>query len=262
MSERKPSGYWKDEQNVLREIAAWRAEHEGKFPTQTLLDDSGDSTLAKAIYSFGGFRKLREKEGEKQLRQTGAIWANFERVRAAIEAWRTEHGRYPGKIDLHTTGYSSLSRAISERHGGSLAVRQRLGNTLGKHPNGYWKEFENVRTYLEEYRQAHGRLPTRQDLVAAKRTSVSSAITTYHGGFAAVRERLGFGPVTDDLIATHADALARIVPKVGESTTLWSAMKSRWTRRDLDAAIAAFGATGSTGAFSKLLDVPSIPPGD
>lgn len=386
MSERKPDGYWKDERNVLCEIAAWRAEHGGAFPTQTLLSKSGNSMLAIAIHSFGGFRKLREKEGEKQLRQTDMHWKNFERVRAAIEAWRAEHGRYPSKLDLDATGHAGLSNAISRHHGGFLAVRKRLGESLDDRPYGYWKDFENVRAVieafraehgrfpsssemdrisgakslsnmiarhhggmnkvrsrlgvpiaqerkdhwkdfenvrapLEEFQRANGRLPTHKDLVSAGIPSVSMAISKYHSGFAAVRarmgepdararhpkghwenfenvatailewvnanggrfptsndlagtilsslpdvmakryggaaavrERLGLGPIADETIAAHADALARIVPAVSSSSTeLWSAMRARWVVRDLKAAIAAYEADQTVDRFVQLL---------
>lgn len=386
MSERKPRGYWKDEQNVLAEIAAWRAEHKGTFPTQTLLSKSGNSMLAIAIHSFGGFRKLREKSGEPQVRQTDGHWRDFDLVRSAIQNWQTEHGRYPGKADLEATGNAGLANAITRHHGGFLAVRRRLGESLDDRPYGYWKDFDNVRTVIEAFRAEHGRfpsssdmdripgasslsnmiarhhggmnavraqlgakivqeqkdhwrnfenvrspleafhrangrLPTHGDLVSAGLTSVSSAISVYFGGYAAVRvrmgqtdvrprypkghwrdfenvasailawssenegrfptsnelagtglsslpeimakryggaaavrERLGLGPVTTDVIATHADALAQIVPVVADpSKDLWSVMKARWTVRDLETALAEHAASGTIQRFSQLL---------
>lgn len=60
-------------------------------------------------------------------------------------------------------------------------------------PRGYWKDLENVLAEIERVKQEHGftELPSSFQLEELGQCSLTQAVRKYHGGFAALRERLG-----------------------------------------------------------------------
>ncbi len=252
---RHSSGYWQDFENVRRAIEVWMANHEGSFPTLRRLKETNQQDLVGAIVRHGGFSGVRGRLGVKLLRQNVGDWANIEAVCQAIEQWRSAHGgSFPTQRQLKAEGQGVLANAIS-RYGGFAVIRQRMGASVIKQPAGYWLKIDNVRGAVEQWVQVHGRFPNAGDLRRAKQAGLAVAITRHHGGFPALRVRMGYVSVSDSDIEDHADVLAIVVPQLSTSPfTLWSTMKSRWTRRDLDTAIAEYNADGSLVRFRTLVD--------
>ncbi len=258
VSRRMRRGHWCDFANVERTLLPIIAEL-GRMPNDPEMNARGLSSLSEAIRrEHGGFDQVRIRLGIQTPleRAPWKHWNEFQNVRAAILPIAEELGRMPTAKELHARGQGGLVSAIDQRFGGFREVEKRLG--LPESPRkvrGHWQSFEHVATALAPVIAELGRMPKAKELIARGRSSASVAIVSRFGGFPAVAVRLGLGPVTDETIAAHADALARIVPSIGaDPTALWTRMKRSWTTRGLDAAVAEYEADGNMERFASLLD--------
>ncbi len=87
-----------------------------------------------------------------------------------------------------------MANAISAHHGGYNKVRKRLGYKIGKRPNSYWKKWENVKLELQRVmtEKFKGSFPSAKILETSGHNDLRVAIIRHHGGFNAVRKRMGF----------------------------------------------------------------------
>lgn len=212
VSKRKPRGHWDDFANVEREIRSIVAEI-GRMPNDPEMNARGLSSLSDAIRRrHGGFEAVRVRlEIQVPLeRAPWKHWNDFENVRIALIPVAEELGRMPTAKELHARDHGGLVSAINQRHGGFRVVEKRLG--LPESPRkvrGHWHAFEHIAETLAPVIAELGRMPKAKELIARGLSSASVAIVSHHGGFPAVAVRLGLGPVTDETIASHADARSR-----------------------------------------------------
>jgi transposase InsO family protein len=234
----------------------------GRMPRIDELKARGLKWLLSAIARYhGGLiavgRKLNErgmlvKMGRREY--PAGYWHDLTCVENELRRIVAELGRMPTAKELRDRHLCAMTDAIRETHGGFPNVAKRLGLSVRKHPHGFYKNWENFQAVLLPVCEELGRMPTAKELKRRGLSGVCTVINECHGGFAVVRERLGYALVTDADFARHADVLAQIVPQLGTlPTTLWSDMKTRWTRRDLDTAIAEYSETQSLGRFRSLL---------
>jgi len=113
-----------------------------------------------------------------------------------------EQGEFPSFNQLLKAGRSDLASAF-KHHGGARKVRTRLGYGQYRVEDGYWESWENVERDVraeiaKEYRDKQGGIgkrvgefPNSRQLCDAGKSSIAYAIITFHGGFSAVRERIG-----------------------------------------------------------------------
>ena len=250
-----PNGHWRELDQVRLAIQSWMKKHNGRFPTKQELESSGYAALAVGINKYhGGFAAVRTKLGYELTQMPRGYWDDFENVRQAIDDWRLKHsGAFPTAHDLEGSGRADLIGAIA-KHGGFLRVRERMGVELNKKPKGYWETFENVAKAIELFIEAHGYFPSTTDLAHSGLSAVARGIYLHHESLGAVRSRMGYSFVADEDLKRHADVLTEVIPQLSTPpSTLWSAMKSRWTRRDLDAAMAEYNQTPSLERFRSLL---------
>lgn len=235
----------------------------GRFPTWKDLSDLKESGMRNAIQKYhGGINAVRRSMNVGVAHHSRGHWHAWENVESNVRALISLVGKFPVCSDFEAHARLDLYLGIRKHHGGLTAVRERMGFRQTRQPYGYWKEWENVRVQLLEIIASLGRFPL-QDEIKGDTPSLGYAIQHYHGGLTAVRDRLGYGPVTDETLASHADALTAIVPELGRNPAdLWSRMKRSWTTRDLGAAVAAHATDGSLDAFRRLLDAPEIPSRD
>lgn len=60
-------------------------------------------------------------------------------------------------------------------------------------PLNYWKNWENTKKELEEaIKENNGKFPTQKKLYEMGRSDLANGIIRYHGGFPAVREKIGY----------------------------------------------------------------------
>lgn len=250
-------GYWREYERIREAVDAWIAEH-GSFPTYSQLEKAGRLDMAIAISRHhGGYHALREKMGRTQEapRLPMGHWLDRENVVAALKAIIATLGHFPSQEEMAELGQKSLAATIHKRYGGIVKMRKEMGYGDRRRPNGHFDAFENLAVELEKAIAALGRFPSHLELIELRASSLSTAIKLY-GGFGAVRERMGYVPVTDEVLAASADALILVVISLGLDGTnaLWAAMKRRWTKKDLDAALASYAAGGRQTAFLGLLD--------
>ena len=195
----KPSGYWDNFSCVelsLREFNEKRGMP-GIMPTSSELQKAGRSDLSTAITNHGGFPAIAERLGltYTYIAKPDRYWDNFANVQQEVfDFIRTQGtpGTMPTSSELQKAKKSSLSAAISGKHGGFPVVAERLGLTVTKKPNGYWDDFVNLKQELLTFIQEHGIqgvMPTNQEFQAAKRSDLPFAIAK-HGGITTVRQRL------------------------------------------------------------------------
>jgi transposase-like protein len=199
--ERKPDGYWKNIDNVVREV---RRVNEARGELDTIppareLQDLGQSGLVHAISKHhGGFQAVAEYMGLAVRRKRSQYWYDFENLKQELFAYVQEHGEagvMPTQVELGQAGKGALSAAIA-LHGGILEVARKLNLELSydRRPRNYWKNLDNLKAEIEEVSRELGvqdRLPTHEELIQLGRTDIVSAIAK-NGGWPSVSRRLGY----------------------------------------------------------------------
>jgi len=141
-------------------------------------------------------RKLRT--GKDSLRH----WENIEPILRKIIA--ENNGDLPSSGWLKKNGYGYVTYAIYEYYGKFHAVRERLGLVpRHKKNNNPLAQWENLDPILRKLVKKHGDLPGGYSLNKKGLGNVVSAIHEYHGGFKAVREKLGL----EQKVRVGADSL-------------------------------------------------------
>lgn len=196
----KPRGYWKNLDNVNREILTFVAEEgiSGLMPTETELRRAGHGSLVIAIHKHhGSFHRVARQLHLSITRKPKGYWKDFRNVEREILAFIAEQGT-PGTIptatELRHAGHGSLASAICEYHGDFHEVAQRLGLSSRYRPKGYWRDFGNVRRAVLAFVTQNGEplvMPTESELRNSRLSSLSTAIYQYHGDFHQVARRLG-----------------------------------------------------------------------
>ncbi len=239
---------WEKVEPMLLEII----KELGRFPTAKDLWANGYSGLVPCMRLYGGFSAVRAKMGYDGYLERGH-WQNWGNVTAELRPIIDRLGRFPSAGELRKEGKDSLITSIQKYHGGLHAAAKKLGFAPHQHAAGHWKEWPNVEAEMRSAIAAIGHFPGQVELVRNGFGHLPTAVK-YHGGLLAVRERMGYGPITDALLASHADALARIVPAAVASGAFWSTIKESWTARDLANAIEEYERNGSVERFKSLAD--------
>ena len=114
----------------------------------------------------------------------------LQQARKVIKRYGFENLPYSDK--LVELGYSSLSHAIGRYHGGFLNFRRLLGQTDINKKSGTWKDLEYALDYAREVKRKYRfeKLPHLKKLLELGHSSLSLAISKYHGGFPHFRELL------------------------------------------------------------------------
>jgi hypothetical protein len=133
-------------------------------------------------------------------------FANLEQELLAFIAERGTVGVMPTHTMLWSAGRSDLSAAM-HRHGGVLAVAERLGLTRGDRckPPRYWQDPAVIDRQLLAFIAAHGEpgvMPKKKALKAAGRGDLANAIARA-GGQYATAQRLGLRPADTRRAPNH-----------------------------------------------------------
>lgn len=206
--ERKPNGYWESWENVERELRALMEELK-RFPKREDFEARNKTSLLQSMqHNFGGVPACRRRLGIFTGRKPNGFYHDWKNVEGVLRPIMEELGRFPVGPELQARGHRDLLATIERTHGGLRAVAQKMGHDLAKHPDGHWKDWTNVEQVLRRLFEKLGHPPMKEDFEAEKRGSVSLAISKYHGGYDAVRKRLGWTDVTHDLLDRYADQIA------------------------------------------------------
>ncbi len=251
---RAPHGHWEKWENVegvIRELEK-KLRH---FPTHQDLQTNGYSALASVIKRrYDGMPGLRKKMFVPATTEDHGHWLQWENVEKVLRDFKKHEGHYPSFQELQRAGRGSVANAIVSHFGGMAAMRERLGAKQTRLPNGHWKNLENVERAILALRDELDHVPTATE-IGRENTALMIGITRFHNGWNQTKQVLGLNTISDDLLATHANDLVRIVIELDVPTDrFWSAMKERWVTRDLTLAIVEFKKTRSVERFRTLLD--------
>jgi hypothetical protein len=132
---RKPHNYWKDPENIQRELLAFIAEHgePGVMPKKREMEQAGRIDLSLAVTRSGGQHVVAERLGLRPAdsRRAPNQWADFATLERELGAFIAEPGRpqrMPTLVELIAAGRFDLHYAI-QRHGGVSQISGRLGLT-------------------------------------------------------------------------------------------------------------------------------------
>jgi hypothetical protein len=139
---RKARRYWQDPANVDRELLAFIAEHgqPGVMPKQKEMQQAGRADLSLAVTRSGGQHVIAERLGLRpaDARRAPGYWSDFANLARELAAFVAEPGRsqrMPIARELVAAGRYDLHYAM-QRHGGVLAVAERLGWAAAAHRRG------------------------------------------------------------------------------------------------------------------------------
>lgn len=182
----KEKGYWKIEENVERELDIFMKRNQmTTLPTQAMLRNHGEHSLASSIDYHGGLSKFAIRLGKKlHKRRPNGFWSNRDALKDEIHQFIWDHkregseGAMPTAQDLQKAGRSDLVRAI-RMHGGFAQVALSIG--VKPHRSSHqWGEVE-ILTFLREM-QRNGSEISRKAVRQADKIGLESAIDRL-GGF-------------------------------------------------------------------------------
>ena len=214
-----PDHHWKDFEVVERELLLWIEQHgtPGTMPTESQLVVSGRADLAGGISRHhSGFKAVTAALGLKpgsnpSSVKPGAHWLKWENVEAEMQAVSKACGapeQMPTKNQLLANGYSSLYTAIHKHYGGIYKSAARLELPM-QHKNAVAFHFRDTQTLQAALQNVVAELntgntmPTQSQLVNHGRSDLTGAISRYHGGMAAVADRLGLEMMQEHLPDQH-----------------------------------------------------------
>jgi transposase-like protein len=197
---RKPSGYWKNIENIKREILLINDQRGqiGKMPTREEFVQLGRLDLERAISKHhNGYQSVAEQLRLTYSKKRARYWHDFNNVKCELLKFIQEHGTpgiMPTKQKLEETEATSLAWAVV-LHGGFPNVAAQLGLKLpyGRKPRNYWDNPENLKQELFAVIEQLGNpgvMPTFQQLKEVGRSDLISAISD-HNGWPAVARKLG-----------------------------------------------------------------------
>ena len=183
----KPSGYWKNRNNVITELQRLESSI-GHFPTQHDLYDHVLSGLSMAIHRHhGGLRALRQSIGKPLDSKESGYWQDFTNVTREIDALTKELSHYPSRVELkkHLPG---IEFAIKTYHGGFIKFRNKMQLKLSRHPNQYWDDAATVMETVRELENQLGYFPTIEAIGQHGPTGLYPAIIRHYGGIREFRK--------------------------------------------------------------------------
>ena len=125
-------------------------------------------------------------------------WSNEENLLKEVYSIMDNHRliRFPGEKKLRKMGYFSFCKAASKLYGGMREFRESIGQEQLKRDNGLLEDLEyvikKINSIITENKLES--LPTDVKLRELGYSSLSYAISKYHGGFSRFRELLGEHP--------------------------------------------------------------------
>lgn len=187
----KPPFYWTVKENILRELSII-CNDIGDFPSDSELKHLNRQDIIGAIYKHYDKYKLAEKLGYKikgKRRRTRNYW-NHDSMLKELKPICLELNGIPTEGELRKMGLGDLS------HFNKYITRVQLADILNlpliifRSPNGYWKNWENIKSELDEiYDQICGRRPHKKDFLNLNRYDVLRGIQRYHGSMSEILDR-------------------------------------------------------------------------
>lgn len=187
---KKPDGYWKDRDNVIKHLEEVEAEL-GHFPSLDELRNNGYSGMASGIYRHHeGYKEIKKILNVEQHQVPDGYFEDFNKIKPIILELKEKIGRFPTIIELENYR-PGIKYAIRTYHEGYIEVRKKMGAEIIQKPDGYWKDFKNVKRELLKLENKLGIFPTFEMIQEKGPKGLNAGIYLYHGSLNNVREKLG-----------------------------------------------------------------------
>jgi superoxide dismutase len=192
----KKRGMWTPEYTREQVLSLMKEQNLQTLPSQKRLNELGRCDLASAIAEHaGGFNQFRRTLGESSATRPYGSLQNRKYILGEVKRIMRENKftTLPTQTQLAEIGESSIAIAISHHHGGFTNFRKAMGEDNIRAACGTWRDKEYAlaaaRRVLSEHKLTT--LPNNITLRKMGYTSLSSAITKYHGGYIEFRKLLG-----------------------------------------------------------------------
>ncbi|MBS3082006.1 hypothetical protein J4416_03705 [Candidatus Pacearchaeota archaeon] len=190
----KPKELLMDWSWLKGELEAIIEENAGEFPPQLCLQEIGRTDISNAIKKYhGGFPAVRKKMGHQLVQNEYGLVSDWKWVSKQLKQIIDGEGKFPSTPRLIELDRGDLIGAIARHHGGINAVRKRLGYEPAKKSKEQLSDWNWVQREFEKIiREDNGKFPTQRRLGELRKTHLQNAVTLYHGGINAARQRMGY----------------------------------------------------------------------
>lgn len=188
---RKKPGYWKDIENVAKELIQVMETYNFKeVPSENDLEKIDRTDISNGIKDHHGMYKIREYMHSEELKKPAGYWMNIDNVVMHLKYEMKKHNlkEFPTQEVLMKIGRSDLFTAIN-RHFGYPKIRKYMNVEQPYKPAGYWtidKVVEELRKIMEEHQLE--KVPGADKLKQLGYSYLSSAVYRLKCGWKKVRE--------------------------------------------------------------------------
>ncbi len=236
--DRKPRGFYKCLETCDAELTALIVKL-GRFPTKADFTNEGGNSL-KAAYSryHGGMTATRNRFGYPLSVKTHGHWKDWEPVETELLSIIQDLGEFPKIVWFKKHNRHDLLGALSRHHGGLTSAKNRLGFVADRRPHSFWKKWSNVKRELKPLIKKHGYIPSQRSLLRMGLGGLPYANANFHGGFEAVRKRMGVRGLDEATLIEHAVPVTRTYISISGSGSTFNSFLDRLfeicaTERDL-----------------------------
>lgn len=198
---RQPPGHWTIDNIISKLCEIMNVNQLHVMPGAHLLRKYGYGDIVNAIKKHhNGFKKFRKKVGKilnSKLKSTEpGIWKNFEYAKSEAYKAMKKLGveTLPGSKTLREAGYGPLLSGIMIYHNGMRSFRKKIGLDQIRIQDGLRADFKYVKNEVKKIIKLHDldHFPTAREFEKLGYSSISSAITDFHGGFNKMKSALGY----------------------------------------------------------------------
>lgn len=187
---KKKNGYWRNINNILYEANQIINEF-GYLPSQRKLQNKYGAFCVAVTHYYGGFYKLRNDLGVKNLKRKEGYWQKEEVVLLALEDIIQKYGYIPKY--LKKLGYGHLESGLQKHHGGIYAFALKhdfpLENT--RVPHSFYENEGNIDKKLNELINEFGSFPSEKELLFRGEWAIKNRLCNKYGSI--VKAKLAYG---------------------------------------------------------------------
>lgn len=189
---RKKPGYWKDIENVAKELIQVMETYNFKeVPSENDLEKIDRTDISNGIKDHHGMYKIREYMHSEELKKPAGYWMNIDNVVMHLKYEMKKHNlkEFPTQEVLMKIGRSDLFTAIN-RHFGYPKIRKYMNVEQPYKPAGYWtidKVVEEIKEVVDKNELKN--FPSSDKLRKLGIYHLNSAVGRLKCGWAKVREQ-------------------------------------------------------------------------
>jgi hypothetical protein len=159
MKNTRPKGYWKEINNIIKELKSI-VDDLGYVPSTKYLSKNGYSTLARGIEKYHSMCEIKKIFGEEDsIRKNLKDYSNFEVLKDEYFNFYKKLGRIPRCTDFSIFNKSYILNAIIKYFLSYSNFKFLVGVNVHQRPDGYWKNHDNLILEAQKIIKEFGYLP-------------------------------------------------------------------------------------------------------